>query len=107
LTVKLNGDEFGHARGDAMSVGFDDLAAHAAYSRPLVGGTVIGSGTVSNSNYREVGSSCLAEKRLIETLDDGAPKTPFLTYGDRVFMEVRDDAGAPVFGAMDQVITQP
>ena len=66
LLVDWNGERFGAANGYAMSAGFDELVAHAAYSRDLVAGTVIGSGTVSNPNYREVGSSCIAERRGIE-----------------------------------------
>ena len=104
LEVDWNGDRFGAAHGHDMSIGFDGLIAHAAYSRDLVAGTVIGSGTVSNENYREVGSSCIAERRGIEMLDEGAPKTPFLSFGDRVRMEARMPDGAPVFGAIDQIV---
>ena len=104
LEVDWNGNRFGAAHGHDMSIGFDGLIAHAAYSRDLVAGTVIGSGTVSNENYREVGSSCIAERRGIEMLDEGAPKTPFLSFGDRVRMEARMPDGAPVFGAIDQIV---
>jgi fumarylacetoacetate (FAA) hydrolase len=104
LEVDWNGERFGAAHGYGMSTGFDGLIAHAAYSRDLVTGTVIGSGTVSNENYREVGSSCIAERRGIEMLDEGAPKTPFMAFGDRVRMEARMKDGAPVFGAIDQAV---
>lgn len=68
LNVSLNGKTFGAANGYHMSFGFDDLVAHAAYSRHLVAGTIIGSGTVSNANYRKIGSSCIAERRGFDTL---------------------------------------
>ncbi|WP_348271094.1 hypothetical protein [Aureimonas sp. Leaf454] len=87
-----------------MSYGFDDLLAHAACTRDLVGGTILGSGTVSNEDYRHVGSSCIAERRAIEMLDTGVPTTPFLSFGDRVRMECRSRDGAPLFGAIDQTV---
>jgi fumarylacetoacetate (FAA) hydrolase len=102
LLVDWNGARFGAANGHAMSAGFDELIAHAAYSRDLVAGTVIGSGTVSNDNYREVGSSCIAERRAIEMIDLGEPKTGFMRFGDRVRMEARLPDGTPLFGAIDQ-----
>lgn len=104
LEIHLNQQLFGRARGGEMAVGFDELAAHAAYSRDLVAGTVIGSGTVSNSQWREVGSSCLTERRMIEHIDHGEARTPFLKFGDRVRMEARDVGGAPLFCAIDQVV---
>jgi len=106
LAVDWNGERFGNARGYDMSVGFDDLVAHAARTRTLVAGTVIGSGTVSNANYREVGSSCIAERRGIELLDTGAPVTGFMAFGDRVRMECRAADGTPLFGAIDQRVVQ-
>lgn len=105
LHVWWNGEKFGAAQGEAMAHGFDELIAHAALSRRLVAGTVIGSGTVSNENYREVGSSCIAERRGIEIVDRGEPCTPFMRFGDRVRMEVVDKAGRPVFGVIDQQVT--
>lgn len=104
LEVDWNGARFGAAHGDDMSIGFDGLIAHAAYSRDLVAGTVVGSGTVSNANFREVGSSCIAERRGIEMLDEGAPKTDFMAFGDRVRMEARLPDGSPLFGAIDQTV---
>ena len=106
LRVDWNGKRFGAANGYAMSVGFDDLVAHAAYSRDLVAGTVIGSGTVSNENYREIGSSCIAERRGIEILDLGEPKTEFMKFGDRVRMEASLPDGTPLFGAIDQIVVK-
>ncbi len=102
LTVHWNGAQFGNAHGKAMEFGFDALVAHAARTRELVAGTVIGSGTVSNENYREVGSSCIAERRGIEIVDTGAPVTEFMKFGERVRMEARDADGHAPFGAIDQ-----
>lgn len=107
LTVDWNGNRFGNAHGYGMAEGFNTLVAHAAYSRDLVAGTVIGSGTVSNANFREVGSSCIAERRGIEMLDEGAPRTPFMAFGDRVRMEAMLPDGAPLFGAIDQAVKAP
>ncbi|MFN4101061.1 MAG: fumarylacetoacetate hydrolase family protein [Pararhodobacter sp.] len=106
LVVDWNNERFGAANGYAMSAGFDELIAHAAYSRTLVAGTVIGSGTVSNENYREVGSSCIAERRGIEMEDHGEPKTAFMAFGDRVRMETQLPDGTPLFGAIDQKVVK-
>lgn len=106
LHVELNGQWFGEPNGEAMGVGFPELVAHAAVSRDLCAGTIIGSGTVSNANFREVGSTCLAERRGIESLDHGSPQTPFLRFGDRVKMEVAGADGASVFGAIDQAVAR-
>lgn len=106
LNVKWNDRPFGAANGYAMSFGFDDLVAHAAYSRALVAGTVLGSGTVSNQNYREVGSSCIAERRGIEVVDLGEAKTDYMRFGDTVGMEVRLPDGTPVFGPLRQTVTK-
>lgn len=106
LNVWWNGAKFGAASGYAMSVGFDELVAHAAYSRDLVAGTVIGSGTVSNETYREVGSSCIAERRGIEMIDEGEAKTSFMQFGDRVKMEVFDPDGTSIFGRIEQTVVK-
>ncbi|MBT0668240.1 fumarylacetoacetate hydrolase family protein [Novosphingobium profundi] len=106
LGVAWNGAPFGNAWGKAMSHGFDELVAHAARTRNLVAGTVIGSGTVSNENYREVGSSCIAERRGIEIVDFGEPRTAFMTYGDTVRMEARLPDGRTPFGALEQKVVQ-
>lgn len=102
LLVDLNGTRFGAAEGYHMAYGFDELIAHAARTRHLVAGTVIGSGTVSSANFRQIGSSCIAERRGIELLDHGAPATPYMAFGDRVRMECRDPGGTSVFGVIDQ-----
>ncbi|KQM97211.1 fumarylacetoacetate hydrolase [Sphingobium sp. Leaf26] len=104
LLVAWNGERFGAANGEPMGFGFHELVAHAARTRHLPAGTVIGSGTVSNSNFREVGSSCIAERRGIEIVDEGAPRTPFMRFGDRVRMDARLADGRSPFGVIDQQI---
>jgi len=103
LEVAWNGQRFGAAHGGAMAFGFGELLAHAAYSRDLVPGTVLGSGTVSNANYREVGSSCIAERRAIELLDAGESRTPYMAFGDHVHMVARHEDGRDgPFGVIEQ-----
>ena len=106
LNVEWNGAQFGSANGEPMGHGFHELVAHAARTRDLVAGTVIGSGTVSNANFREVGSSCIAERRGIEVIDLGEPKTNFMKFGDRVRMEARNADGAAPFGQIEQKIVR-
>lgn len=106
LHVWWNGEAFGHPNGGAMGFSFLDLIAHAARTRDLCAGTIIGSGTVSNHDYREVGSTCIAERRGIEVIDYGEPRTPFMAFGDNVRMEVRLPNGGPVFGAIHQRVVR-
>ena len=106
LKVDWNGERFGSAHAGVMDVGFHELIAHAAATRDLCAGTVIGSGTVSNDNFREIGSSCIAERRGIEIVDEGAPKTRFMQFGDRVRMEAICEDGRSPFGAIDQRVTK-
>ncbi|HEX8415445.1 MAG TPA: fumarylacetoacetate hydrolase family protein [Sphingomicrobium sp.] len=106
LIVELNGVRFGAARGDAMAFSFPELIAHAARTRSLPAGTIIGSGTVSNPDFRIVGSSCIAERRGMEMVDEGAARTPFMQFGDHVRMEARDAGGGVLFGAIDQRVVQ-
>jgi fumarylacetoacetate (FAA) hydrolase len=106
LLVDWNGKRFGAANGEPMGHGFHELVAHAARTRDLVAGTVIGSGTVSNENYRVVGSSCIAERRGIEIVDTGAPKTEFMKFGDTVRMEGRMADGTAPFGVIEQKVVQ-
>ena len=106
LTVDWNGERFGNAQAGIMDVGFHELVAHAAATRDLCAGTVIGSGTVSNANFREIGSSCIAERRGIEIVDEGAPRTGFMKFGDTVRMEGRGEDGGLLFGAIDQRVTK-
>lgn len=105
LQVQWNGQWFGHPHGGAMHFGFHQLIAHAALTRRLSAGTLIGSGTVSNTD-RSVGSACIAERRAIETIDCGAPSTAFMRFGDRVRMEARGPQGEVLFGAIDQRVVQ-
>lgn len=103
LNVKLNGEFFGKANGEEMFFGFDKLIEHAAKTRNLSAGTIIGSGTISNENP-EKGSSCLAEKRMLEQINTGEVKTPFMKDGDRVTMEMFDKEGVSLFGKIDQKV---
>jgi fumarylacetoacetate (FAA) hydrolase len=105
LEVTLNGAWLGHPHGREMEFGFHDLIAHAARTRDLVAGTVIGSGTVSNADYATVGSCCLSERRAIEMIDTGAPITPFLRFGDRVTMQAIAPGGSP-FGVIGQNVVE-
>ena len=101
----INGSWFGAAEcGVDMQFSFADLVAHAAKTRPLSAGTIVGSGTIANQDTAK-GASCLAEQRTVETLRDGKPSTPFLKFGDRVRIEITDAAGASIFGAIEQVVT--
>ncbi len=103
LAVDWNGRRFGAPNAGAMGFSFAELIAHAASTRRLCAGTVIGSGTVSNENYREAGSTCIAERRAIEMLDSGAPTTAFMKFGDQVRMEaVLPDGSAGPFGLIEQ-----
>ncbi len=106
LEVRWNGKVFGVANGGAMSVGLHELVAHAAATRPLCAGTIIGTGTVSNENCREIGSSCIAERRGIEIVDQGEPSTRYMTFGDRVRMEARALDGGVLFGAINQKVVR-
>jgi fumarylacetoacetate (FAA) hydrolase len=101
LRIRWNDQLFGTPNGREMSFSFHRLIEHAAYSRRLSAGTIIGSGTVSNEAYKEVGSACIAERRAIELIETGAPKTEFMRFGDRVEIDMRDSDGRSVFGAID------
>lgn len=102
LHVSWNGEEFGRPDAGAMGFGFHELIAHAAYSRNLSAGTIIGSGTVSNVDYKSVGSACIAERRAIEIADQGKALTDYMRFGDRVRIEMFDSSGQTLFGAIDQ-----
>jgi fumarylacetoacetate (FAA) hydrolase len=102
MRVWRNEEEFGVVPSIEMAHGFHDLIEHAARTRDLCAGTIIGSGTVSSARYRETGSCCIAERRAIEMIDTGAPETSFLCFGERVRIEaalVDPEAG---FGSIDQ-----
>ncbi len=100
----INGQWFGEAEcGVDMQFDFAQLVAHAAKTRPLTAGTIVGSGTIANEDTGK-GASCLAEQRTVETLRDGKPSTPFLKYGDTIRIEITDRDGASIFGAIEQRI---
>ncbi len=100
----INGKWFGQAEcGQDMQFSFAQLVAHAARTRPLTAGTLVGSGTIANQDTAR-GASCLAEQRTVEKLRDGEPTTPFLKFGDRVRIEITDAEGRSIFGAIDQAI---
>ena len=100
----LNGQWFGAAEcGVDMQFSFAQLVAHAAKTRPLSAGTLVGSGTIANQDTSK-GASCLAEQRTVEKLRDGEARTPFLKFGDRLRIEVLDAAGASIFGAIEQQV---
>ena len=104
--VKHSGHIFGTTDpGEDMNFSFYDLVAHAAKTRELEAGTIVGSGTVSNRD-RAKGSCCLAEKRTIETIERGKPETPFMKFGDTVRIEFLDAKGASVFGAIEQKVVR-
>ncbi|CAI2936702.1 fumarylacetoacetate hydrolase family protein [Aminobacter niigataensis] len=114
LLASINGKPFGRANaGVDMTFDFGQLVAHAAKTRPLVAGTIIGSGTVSNKldggpgkpvTEGGAGYSCIAEIRTIETIETGGPKTPFLKFGDQVRIEMHDRSGHSIFGAIEQTV---
>jgi fumarylacetoacetate (FAA) hydrolase len=106
LTVTFNGKQFGAPdAGSDMTFSFPELIAHAAKTRFLGAGSIIGSGTVSNQGSK-LGSCCIAEQRSLETIEHGAPKTPFMKFGDRVRIEMFDKSGASIFGAIDQDVAR-
>lgn len=105
LKVEYNGEFFGNADAGAMHFHFGQLIAHAARTRPLAAGTIIGSGTVSNEDVAR-GSSCLAEKRMLEKIHEGVIKTPFMKVGDTVKMEMFDDEGRNLFGTIHQKVAK-
>lgn len=114
LNVDYNGEPFGRAEaGIDMTFDFGTLVAHAAKTRPLGAGAIVGSGTVSNKlddgpgksiSEGGVGYSCIAEIRMIETINDGKPTTNFMKFGDTVRIEMKDKDGKSIFGAIEQVV---
>jgi fumarylacetoacetate (FAA) hydrolase len=105
LVTHLNDELFGQPNcGVDMTFDFPTIVAHAAKTRPLGAGAIIGSGTISNYD-RSAGSSCLAEKRMLEIIEFGEPKTPFMKFGDRVRIEMFDKNNNSIFGRIDQKVT--
>ncbi|WP_018152717.1 fumarylacetoacetate hydrolase family protein [Leeia oryzae] len=104
LTVHVRGELFGTPDcGTDMVFSFADLVAHVAKTRELEAGSIVGSGTISNVD-RSKGSACLVEQRMLETIEHGQPKTPYLSNGDRVRIEMFDRQGQSIFGAIDQTV---
>ena len=104
LLTHVNGEWFGAPQaGVDMQFDFAQLVAHAARTRPLSAGTIVGSGTVANEDTA-LGASCFAERRTVETLRDGQPSTPFMAFGDTVRIEMLDAEGRSIFGAIEQRI---
>jgi fumarylacetoacetate (FAA) hydrolase len=107
MQVWLNGQQIGRPQaGEEMQFHFGELIAHAARTRRLGAGTLVGSGTISNASDA-AGVCCLVEARVREKLRDGEMRTPFLKHGDRVCIGMRDDAGASLFGDIDQQVRIP
>ncbi len=104
LTVKYNENLFGQANAKEMHFHFGQIIAHVARTRDLQPGTLIGSGTVSNEDSTK-GSSCLAEKRMLEQINDGEAKTPFMKVGDTVSIEMFNPKGESLFGSIQQKVT--
>jgi fumarylacetoacetate (FAA) hydrolase len=105
LHVEYNGEFFGKANAREMHFHFGQLIAHAAQTRNLAAGTIIGSGTISNEDP-SVGSSCLAEKRMLEKINEGEIRTPFMKVGDTIKMEVRNESGGNIFGTIFQKVVK-
>ena len=107
LLTHVNGRWFGAPEaGEDMQFDFAQLVAHAARTRPLVAGTIVGSGTIANQDVSR-GASCFAEQRVVEALRDGQPSTPFMAFGDTVRIEMLDGEGRSIFGAIEQRIERP
>lgn len=106
LHLQWNGERFGEPHGGEMNFGFGDLVAHAARTRRLTPGCIVGSGTVSNRS-RAAGSACIAERRVIEKIDQGEIRTGFMRFGDRVRMQAKfDDGRDGPFGVIDQRVVK-
>lgn len=106
LITRLNGELFGEPEaGEDMQFSFAELLAHAARTRPLAAGTLLGSGTIANQDTAK-GASCLAEKRMLEIIDTGEAKTPFLDFGDTVRIDMTDPDGISYFGAIEQEVVE-
>jgi len=106
LHSTLNGKFFGKPEaGVDMQFNFAQLIAHAAKTRPLTAGTIVGSGTIANQDT-DLGASCLAEVRMLEIIADGKPSTPFMSFGDTIRIEMFDQQGDSIFGAIEQKIVR-
>jgi fumarylacetoacetate (FAA) hydrolase len=106
LVVHLNDELLGRPNaGEDMTFDFGQLIAHATKTRRLGAGSIVGSGTISNRD-RSLGSTCLAERRMLETIEHGRPVTAFLSFGDRVRIEMFDANGHSIFGAIEQRVVK-
>jgi fumarylacetoacetate (FAA) hydrolase len=105
LRTTYTGAPLGDPDGGEMHFSFFELVAHVARTRAFTAGTILGSGTVSNAD-RARGISCLAERRAIEMIDGGRPLTPFMSVGDTVAIEMRDDGGRDIFGRIEQRVVK-
>ena len=106
MLTHVNGKWFGAPEaGVDMQFNFAQLVAHAARTRPLSAGTIVGSGTIANEDT-SLGASCFAELRTVEALRDGKPSTPFMSFGDTVRIEMLDREGNSIFGAIEQKIAK-
>jgi fumarylacetoacetate (FAA) hydrolase len=106
LLTHFNGELFGEPEaGEDMQFNFAELVAHAAKSRPLAAGSLVGSGTIANQDTSR-GASCLAEKRMLEIIDSGEAKTPFMQFGDVVRIEMKARDGESIFGAIEQKVVR-
>jgi len=102
LVTHLNGELFGKPEcGEDMQFSFPELLAHGARTRPLSAGTLLGSGTIANKDESR-GSSCLAERRVLEVIRNGKPSTPFMSFGDKVRIEMLNKGGDSIFGFIEQ-----
>lgn len=116
LEVYYNDELFGKVNsGEDMTFSFAEIVAHAARTRPLCAGSIVGSGTVSNKQNTEYGSaikeggvgySCIAEVRMIETINNGTPQTEFMKFGDRIKIQMLDTEGQSIFGSIDQQVVE-
>ncbi|NKI35697.1 fumarylacetoacetate hydrolase family protein [Wenzhouxiangella sp. XN79A] len=106
LVTHYNGELFGQPEaGEDMQFSFAELLAHAAKSRPLAAGTILGSGTIANQDTSR-GASCLAEKRMLEIIANGKPETPFMQFGDSVHIDMTDPDGNSYFGSIEQKVVK-
>ena len=107
MKTTYNGELVGNVHaGPEMHFGFHELIQHITKTRAFTAGSILGSGTISNED-RAAGISCLAEQRMIEIIETGAAKTPFMSAGDTVRIEMLDEDGASIFGAIEQTVVAP
>jgi fumarylacetoacetate (FAA) hydrolase len=107
MEVRRGDTVFGRVPAAGMQYGFDELVVHAARTRDLCAGTIIGSGTVSSPEYAQVGSCCISERQAIETIAQGKVSTPYLRFGERIRMAAyASGESVALFGSMDNIVTR-